>query len=152
MFILTTFYLFFSGPWSYKSWPWGAQELERHRGNVDPGCLSSLFLYRWHLSYHVSWSVFPHHILCFLFLIWKVLNLIGNFIVQLLLHIFFHFHALHCLLSPPRNKMDDGKHVADLFFKGVVYGFNTLDLLPISSSIFVSEAGNIVVSEARRFD
>ena len=74
--------------------------------------------------------------------------MIGNFIVQLLLHIFFHFHALHCLLSPPRNKMDDGKHVADLFFKGVVYGFNTLDLLPISSSIFVSEAGNIVVSEA----
>jgi len=36
--------------------------------------------------------------------------------------------------------MDDAKHTADLFFKKVVYGFNTLHLLPIPSNIFVSEA------------
>ena len=34
--------------------------------------------------------------------------------------------------------MDDAKHAADLFFKKVVYGFNTLHFLPIASNIFVS--------------
>ena len=44
--------------------------------------------------------------------------------------------------------MDDAKYVADLFFKKVVYGFNTLHLIPIPSSFLLI----FFVSKACRFD